>query len=56
MVSVVTDDCRVYYANGGLNIMTDLAIATLPIYSVWKLQINLKQKIAVISILALGWL
>ena len=56
MDCVVTDDCRVYYANGGLNIMTDLAIATLPIYSVWKLQMNLRQKIALIAILALGWL
>ncbi|OBT88219.1 hypothetical protein VE02_02423 [Pseudogymnoascus sp. 03VT05] len=45
----------VYYANGGLNIATDLVIATLPIYSVWKLQIDIRQKIALMAVLALGW-
>ncbi|KFY36023.1 hypothetical protein V494_05383 [Pseudogymnoascus sp. VKM F-4513 (FW-928)] len=46
---------KVYYANGGLNIATDLIIATLPIYSVWKLQIDIRQKIALMVVLALGW-
>ncbi|OBT66314.1 hypothetical protein VE03_04330 [Pseudogymnoascus sp. 23342-1-I1] len=46
---------KVYYANGALNIATDLIIATLPIYSVWRLQINIRQKIALVAVLALGW-
>ncbi|OBT45571.1 hypothetical protein VE00_03497 [Pseudogymnoascus sp. WSF 3629] len=46
---------KVYYANGGLNIAIDLIIATLPIYSVWKLQIDIRQKIALMAVLALGW-
>ncbi|OBT76453.1 hypothetical protein VF21_04020 [Pseudogymnoascus sp. 05NY08] len=46
---------KVYCANGGLNIAIDLFIATLPIYSVWKLQIDIRQKIALMAVLALGW-
>ncbi|KAH8722918.1 hypothetical protein GQ44DRAFT_774445 [Phaeosphaeriaceae sp. PMI808] len=44
-----------YHANAALNISTDLLVAALPIRSLWKLQIALKQKIALLIILTLGW-
>jgi hypothetical protein len=44
-----------YHANAALNITTDLLVAALPIRSLWKLQIALRQKIALLLILTLGW-
>ncbi|KAF2735190.1 hypothetical protein EJ04DRAFT_491971 [Polyplosphaeria fusca] len=44
-----------YHANAGLNIATDLLVAVLPIKAIWRLQIARRQKIALLSILTLGW-
>jgi hypothetical protein len=44
-----------YHANAALNITTDLLVAALPVRQLWKLQIALKQKIALLVILTLGW-
>lgn len=45
-----------YHANAALNIATDLLVAALPIRRLWKLQLPLRQKIAIVSILTIGWL
>jgi hypothetical protein len=45
-----------YHANAALNITTDLLVAALPVRQLWRLQIALKQKIALLIILTLGWL
>jgi hypothetical protein len=45
-----------YHANAALNITTDLLVAALPIRQLWKLQIAMRQKIALLLILTLGWL
>jgi hypothetical protein len=45
-----------YHANAGLNIATDLLVAALPVRQLWKLQIAMRQKIALMIILTLGWL
>jgi hypothetical protein len=44
-----------YHANAALNITTDLLVAALPVRQLWRLQIALKQKIALLVILTLGW-
>lgn len=41
--------------NTGINIATDVLLATLPIPIIWKLQINQRQKIALIGVLSLGY-
>ena len=45
-----------YHANAALNITTDLLVAALPVRQLWKLQIAMRQKIALLLILTLGWL
>lgn len=35
---------------------TDLLVAALPIRPLWKLQIAMRQKIALLGILTIGWL
>ena len=45
-----------YYANASLNVATDLLVAILPIKSIWELQMQRTQKIALLVILSLGWL
>jgi hypothetical protein len=45
-----------YHANAALNITTDLLVAALPVRQIWKLQIAMRQKIALLAILTLGWL
>ena len=45
-----------YHANAALNMITDLLVAALPIRQLWKLTIPVRQKIAVVVILTLGWL
>lgn len=50
------DFSRLYYANASLNVGTDLLIGALPVRAVWRLQLVLKQKMALIAILSLGWL
>ncbi|PVI08162.1 hypothetical protein DM02DRAFT_511306 [Periconia macrospinosa] len=44
-----------YHANAGLNISTDLLVAVLPVRAIWKLKIAMRQKIALLVILTLGW-
>jgi hypothetical protein len=44
------------YANGSTNMVTDLLIAALPVRGIWRLQLVRRQKIALITILTLGWL
>lgn len=45
-----------YHANAGLNISTDLLVAVLPVRAIWKLQIAMRQKLALLFILTIGWL
>lgn len=45
-----------YHANAALNITTDLLVAALPVRRLLKLQIAMRQKIALLIILTLGWL
>lgn len=47
---------RMYHANAGLNISTDLLVAILPVRAILKLKIAMRQKIALLVILTLGWL
>lgn len=51
----VTNSLRWWYVNGGINIATDLLIAVLPVRTIWALQIPKQQKIALVSILTIGW-
>ncbi|KAL5120160.1 hypothetical protein ACEQ8H_001986 [Pleosporales sp. CAS-2024a] len=44
-----------YHANAALNITTDLLVAALPVRQIWKLQIAMRQKIALLILLTLGW-
>ncbi|KAH4107913.1 hypothetical protein HBI80_129120 [Parastagonospora nodorum] len=44
-----------YHANAALNITTDLLVAALPVRQLWRLQIAMRQKIALLIILTLGW-
>jgi len=46
--------CRVYYANAGMNIATDLIIAALPVKAIWALQLPKRQRIALLIILSIG--
>ncbi|KAH6705431.1 hypothetical protein BKA61DRAFT_699186 [Leptodontidium sp. MPI-SDFR-AT-0119] len=41
--------------NTGINIFTDVLLATLPIPIIWKLQINRRKKIALVGVLSLGY-
>jgi hypothetical protein len=43
-----------YFAQAGLNIVTDLFILILPMYNIWNLQLPIRQKITVSSIFAIG--
>ena len=47
---------RMYHANAGLNIATDLLVAALPVRAIMMLKIAMRQKVALIVILTLGWL
>ena len=46
----------VWYANGGINIATDIMIAILPLHEIRKLHMRTQQKIAVTIMFSLGWL
>lgn len=52
----LTNHDSMYHANAALNITTDLLVAALPVRQLWKLQIAMRQKIALLIILTLGWL
>ncbi len=41
--------------NASINIVTDLLVAFLPVRVIWKLQIVMRQKIALLAILTIGW-
>lgn len=47
---------RLYFTNGALNILTDLLVAALPVKVIWDLKLPRKQKIALLTILTIGWL
>jgi hypothetical protein len=40
---------------GILNVVTDFMVAVLPIRAIWRLQLERRQKIALIAIMTLGW-
>jgi hypothetical protein len=40
---------------GTLNSVIDVMIAALPIRAIWRLQLERRQKIALIGIMTLGW-
>lgn len=42
--------------NTGINIASDVILATLPVQIIWKLQINQRQKFALIGVLSLGYI
>lgn len=44
-----------WYSHAGFNILIDVLVATLPVRVIWKLQIPKQQKIALLSILTIGW-
>ncbi|PVI04189.1 hypothetical protein DM02DRAFT_716378 [Periconia macrospinosa] len=46
---------RLYYANAGIGIATDIMVAILPVKAVWILQIPPRQKIALLFLLTLGF-
>jgi hypothetical protein len=41
--------------NASINILTDLLVAFLPVRVIWTLQIAMRQKIALLGILTIGW-
>jgi hypothetical protein len=55
-MQITTNMHSMYHANAALNITTDLLVAALPVRQLWKLQIAMRQKIALLLILTLGWL
>ncbi|KAH7389433.1 hypothetical protein DE146DRAFT_162982 [Phaeosphaeria sp. MPI-PUGE-AT-0046c] len=55
MTAKCVNQDAMYHANAALNITTDLLVAALPVRQLWKLQIAMRQKIALLAILTLGW-
>ncbi|KAL8382303.1 hypothetical protein RB595_006207 [Gaeumannomyces hyphopodioides] len=45
----------IWYITAGMSMVTDLAIFCIPLHSVWKLQLPLRQKIMVMGIFCLGF-
>lgn len=43
-------------ASGVFNVITDFAILILPMYSIWKLQMSLRNKILITCVFAIGFL
>jgi hypothetical protein len=43
-----------YFSNAALNLFTDWAILLLPMYSLWKVQLPIRQRISLIMLFALG--
>lgn len=52
----ITAFTKIGLMNTGINIASDVILATLPIPIIWKLQINKRQKIALIGVLSMGYL
>ena len=46
----------VYFANGVINVLTDVMILCLPVRVVWTMQLNTRSKLGLISIFLLGGL
>lgn len=46
----------IWYITAGMSMVTDLAIFCIPLHSVWKLQLPLRQKVMVMGIFCLGFL
>ncbi|KAF1828047.1 hypothetical protein BDW02DRAFT_303026 [Decorospora gaudefroyi] len=49
------DSLSAWYSNASINILTDLMIAFLPVQVIWNLQIEKRQKMALMAILTVGW-
>ncbi|KAI4911282.1 uncharacterized protein J4E92_010338 [Alternaria infectoria] len=49
------DNKTIWYVNASINIVTDLLVAFLPVRVIWTLQIAMRQKIALLAILTIGW-
>ncbi|KAG9195799.1 hypothetical protein G6011_00920 [Alternaria panax] len=45
----------IWYVNASINIFTDLMVALLPVHVIWTLQIALRQRVALLAILTIGW-
>jgi hypothetical protein len=43
------------FIQGTLNAVTDIMVAALPIRAIWRLQLERRQKIALIGIMTIGW-
>ncbi|KAH3965555.1 hypothetical protein HBI56_216270 [Parastagonospora nodorum] len=44
-----------WFLNAGMNIFTDLMVASLPVKAIWALQLPNRQKFALIGVLTIGW-
>lgn len=53
-VKYCLDYSKILYAQGALNVSTDLVILCLPIKSIWNLQISQRRKVGVFAILMAG--
>lgn len=49
------DNKTIWYVNASINIFTDLIVAFLPVRVIWTLQIALRQRVALMAILTIGW-
>ncbi|KAL1795429.1 hypothetical protein ACET3X_005653 [Alternaria dauci] len=49
------DNRSIWYANASINILSDLVVAFLPVRVIWTLQIALRQRLALMTILTIGW-
>ncbi|KAL6708296.1 hypothetical protein ACN47E_003220 [Coniothyrium glycines] len=45
----------IWYVNASINIFTDVIIAVLPVRVIWRLQVPMKQRVALLGILTIGW-
>lgn len=54
LVGTCIDNAKFWYANAGFSIATDIIILFMPMWLVYKLQIPLAQKMALIVVFALG--
>jgi hypothetical protein len=51
----ITAFTKIGLMNTGINIATDVLLATLPIPIIWTLRISRRQKVALIGVLSLGF-
>jgi len=50
------NELRFYLASGVLTIVTDILVLVIPMAMVWGLRMSLHKKIAVITVLSIGWI